>query len=446
MALTWTIPDTGGAPIADVGVELASDQRADGTAYLDFLTWSGTPDVVLTRPDFVGAPQRRFADGLTSDMWQHGSAAWTASTGGGPRTTASSRTRGERAAHQGTRLDRLCGAADVAPHMAKAAGLAVRVQGMRRYYALLLCDDQKVRLIKALDGDTVLAEQDFAWRFGGTYDLELAVEGNRLRGKVNGELLFDVEDADRPLTGGAVALVCESGTYGHQRRLRSLVCLTRVGGSMQLIDIVRRGCAHPLRPKGKDSVGRPRLQRRMLDGTRPRPNDQPARAHHRPARCLDSRRAAGRAADAHPRSGVRAGFLRKPAGRTRTHGARHRLWSTSIAYAFAAPQEHGLACTAFGTTSARRTSGTGYGLVMLIFGEFNVFRPEEARTILEKAYAALAPGGLVLLEPHTFAMVEQLGRQPASWYKRPHGTQRSCLCLQSVSGMKPRPVATGARY
>ncbi|MCA9368643.1 ADP-ribosylglycohydrolase family protein, partial [Candidatus Kaiserbacteria bacterium] len=71
--------------------------------------------------------------------------------------------------------------------------------------------DQTVRLVKALDGDTVLAEEEFAWRFGGTYDLELAVEGNRLRGKVNGELVIDVEDSDRPLTGGAVALVCEVG-------------------------------------------------------------------------------------------------------------------------------------------------------------------------------------------------------------------------------------------
>ncbi|MCB9162401.1 MAG: ADP-ribosylglycohydrolase family protein, partial [Caldilineaceae bacterium] len=213
VALTWTIPETGGAPIADVGVELAGDQRADGTAYLDFLTWHGTPDVVLTRPDFVGAPQRRFADGLTSDMWRR---AWVNGVDSfdwwWPENYRIIQNEGRGLLIQGTRdWTDYVAAADVAPHMAKAAGLAVRVQGMRRYYALLLCDDQKVRLIKALDGDTVLAEQDFAWRFGGTYDLELSVEGNRLRGKVNGELLFDVEDTDRPLTGGAVALVCEVG-------------------------------------------------------------------------------------------------------------------------------------------------------------------------------------------------------------------------------------------
>ena len=213
VALTWTIPETGGAPIADVGIELAGDQRADGTAYLDFLTWHGTPDVVLTRPDFVGAPQRRFADGLTSDMWRR---AWVNGVDSfdwwWPENYRIIQNEGRGLLIQGTRdWTDYVAAADVAPHMAKAAGLAVRVQGMRRYYALLLCDDQTVRLVKALDGDTVLAEEEFAWRFGGTYDLELAVEGNRLRGKVNGELVIDVEDSDRPLTGGAVALVCEVG-------------------------------------------------------------------------------------------------------------------------------------------------------------------------------------------------------------------------------------------
>jgi hypothetical protein len=35
--------------------------------------------------------------------------------------------------------------------MVEAAGLAVRVQGMRRYYALLLTKNNKARLVKALD-------------------------------------------------------------------------------------------------------------------------------------------------------------------------------------------------------------------------------------------------------------------------------------------------------
>ena len=46
--------------------------------------------------------------------------------------------------------------------------------------------------------------------------------------------------------------------------------------------------------------------------------------------------------------------------------------------------------------------GTGYQLVMLLFGEFNVFRHEEIADILGRAYHSLALGGVLLLEPHTF--------------------------------------------
>jgi len=59
--------------------------------------------------------------------------------------------------------------------------------------------------------------------------------------------------------------------------------------------------------------------------------------------------------------------------------------------------------------------GTGYDLVMLIFGEFNVFHTSDAKTILGKAYQALAPGGTLLIEPHTFDAVRERGGQ-RSWY------------------------------
>ena len=63
-------------------------------------------------------------------------------------------------------------------HMAEAAGLAARVQGMRRYYALLLRRaTAEAQLIRALDGDTVLAETAFAWEFGATHDFALTVKG-----------------------------------------------------------------------------------------------------------------------------------------------------------------------------------------------------------------------------------------------------------------------------
>jgi cyclopropane fatty-acyl-phospholipid synthase-like methyltransferase len=65
--------------------------------------------------------------------------------------------------------------------------------------------------------------------------------------------------------------------------------------------------------------------------------------------------------------------------------------------------------------------GSGYDLVMLIFGEFNVFSPQNAARILEKAWQALKPGGLLLLEPHTFEIIKKNGTAPAEWYSSSGG-------------------------
>jgi hypothetical protein len=82
---------------------------------------------------------------------------------------------------------------------------------MRRFYALLLGVDGKVRLVKALDGDKVLAERDHDWHLGGDYELRLVVQGERISGYVDGEEVVSVVDSDRPLTGGGIALVIEEG-------------------------------------------------------------------------------------------------------------------------------------------------------------------------------------------------------------------------------------------
>jgi hypothetical protein len=104
-------------------------------------------------------------------------------------------------------------AAELKSESARAVGIAVRVQGMKRYYALLLCAGNKVRLVKALDGETALAEADFAWESTRSYALRLSVEGNRLRGWVDGQLVVEASDTSSlPLTAGGVAYVIEEGT------------------------------------------------------------------------------------------------------------------------------------------------------------------------------------------------------------------------------------------
>ncbi|HNT77333.1 MAG TPA: ADP-ribosylglycohydrolase family protein [Anaerolineae bacterium] len=201
----WTLAGSGAEPIAEVGVEISSDKRADGTLYLDYLTWDGTPDVTFARSSHNGT------------LWAR---AWL---NGADRFDAWDRLRvtqneGVGLVMQGTRewADYRV-AADITPHLVKSGGIAARVQGMRRYYALLLCKPAacatggKLRLVKALDGVTVLAEADFPWTFDETHDLSLTVTGARIQAAVDGQSYFDVTDTAHPLLAGAVALICEEG-------------------------------------------------------------------------------------------------------------------------------------------------------------------------------------------------------------------------------------------
>jgi hypothetical protein len=103
-------------------------------------------------------------------------------------------------------------AATIQSEAARAVGIAVRVQGMKRYYGLLLCAGNKVRLVKTLDGETVLAEADFVWESTRSYALRLAVEGNHLRGWIDGQLIVEASDTGSPLSGCGVAYVIEEGT------------------------------------------------------------------------------------------------------------------------------------------------------------------------------------------------------------------------------------------
>lgn len=118
----------------------------------------------------------------------------------------------------------------------------------------------------------------------------------------------------------------------------------------------------------------------------------------------------------------------------------------SIAYARQAAE--GLTCTYVHADIRGADYGEGFGLAMLIFGEFNVFAPTDAHTILAKAHRALAPGGLLLLEPHTYVAVEEIGHERASWYSAESGlfSERPHLYLEEARWDEARRAATTRYY
>ena len=98
--------------------------------------------------------------------------------------------------------------------LARQAGIAARVGGMRRWYALLLCDDGMVRLVKDREAVDTLAEAPFAWSLDTRYTLALTVTGNRLVGTVDGVEVLQATDQHEPLLGGGIGLVVSDGTLG----------------------------------------------------------------------------------------------------------------------------------------------------------------------------------------------------------------------------------------
>lgn len=108
----------------------------------------------------------------------------------------------------------------------------------------------------------------------------------------------------------------------------------------------------------------------------------------------------------------------------------------------------GLAC-AYRCEDIRRADyGEGLDLVMLIFGEFCVFHPSDAESILAKAHAALADGGILLLEPHTYDAVRKMGGRSASWQARKSGlfSERPHLYLAESFWDEPTQTSTTRCY
>jgi SAM-dependent methyltransferase len=116
----------------------------------------------------------------------------------------------------------------------------------------------------------------------------------------------------------------------------------------------------------------------------------------------------------------------------------------SIEYAREYAQKANLHCSYQLDDLRKADFGSGYDFVMFIFGEFNVFTPQDARWILQKAHQAIQPKGSLLLEVHTFEVVRQVGLQASSWYSSESGlfSDRSHLCLQENFWGEERSVTT----
>ena len=119
----------------------------------------------------------------------------------------------------------------------------------------------------------------------------------------------------------------------------------------------------------------------------------------------------------------------------------------SIEYARERARREQLRCDYLEQDIRTAPYGEGFDLVMLIFGELNVFSPSDARSILQRAHAALSDRGVLLLEVHTLSVVREIGEQDSSWYTADPGlfSDRPHLCLRE-SSWDPSQGTTTERY
>lgn len=199
----WEVPDTGGYPIAQIGVDARSVKESSGRVYLDYLTWNGAPSTRLVPENPDGTLWAR----AWVDATDQPRRSWW------PNVLRLVQNRGQGMLIQGTRdWDDYGFSARIRPLAPAVFGVAVRVRGLRRYYALVCCPDGTVRLVKRCDADEkVMGTRSNPAAGDETCKLGIEAAGPRIRAYINDSLVIDVVDQESPWTRGAVALLCKEG-------------------------------------------------------------------------------------------------------------------------------------------------------------------------------------------------------------------------------------------
>ena len=201
--LRWRLPDTGGQPIQQIGLSLTTTApQAKGTVLVDYIRVDGAPELRLRRPDEGG------------DFWRF---AWINSVSifskNFPAAFRISQSVGEGIIIHGTRQwSDYTVSSSIAVHLGHEGGLVFRVQGLRRFYAMLLSRDGYLRLVKVRDGKrTVLAEQAYAWALERPYLMSVTLNGNQIGCSIEGQSVFSVRDVTQPYENGGIGLLINEG-------------------------------------------------------------------------------------------------------------------------------------------------------------------------------------------------------------------------------------------
>ncbi|HEX5807839.1 MAG TPA: ADP-ribosylglycohydrolase family protein [Anaerolineales bacterium] len=206
--LSWQMLELRGMPIYAVGMEIRAGDIGEGTVYLDYLNWNGVADTTFGRPE--GLQIKPNNPNLWSQAWVCAADTWERN---GKDAFRIGQNEGRGLITTGLQeWEDYYIRARIRPSLMKSGGLAVRVQGLRRYYAFLLSNQKMIQLVRVFEGkEVVLSEVHFEWQPWNSYDLALEVRGDHFKGWVNGHLVLDFVYKDTAIASGAIGLVVEEG-------------------------------------------------------------------------------------------------------------------------------------------------------------------------------------------------------------------------------------------
>ncbi|KAI1654414.1 ADP-ribosylglycohydrolase [Daldinia decipiens] len=213
--LQWRVPACLGCrPIQAVGiaiVQVKATNDSAGVIYMDHLRWDGTPALVLEPGDYRDGPRTFYKQSFVN-----GADVFNLSNS----TFVVAQDQGEGIVSYGTRdwTNYRVIFRDFTANIGGPAGVAVRVRGLNRYYALFFHkgsanisgSKNRIALIKALDDERIeLASADFDWEYDLPYNVIFKVSGDLLNARI-GKTELSARDAQ--YLGGGIGMVVTDGS------------------------------------------------------------------------------------------------------------------------------------------------------------------------------------------------------------------------------------------
>ena len=213
--ISWDLPDTGSNPIGQIGFNISSNEKKEGEAILNYVNFEGEPKQIFKRPEHIESYKRGIEkkEGYYGQIWRN---AWVQTLDKWEERGKNFRicqNIGREILFTGTDLWKdYSVSSNILLQSCNSGGLVSRAQGVKKYYTLEICRDNKLRIGKMNNDYTTLKEVDFEVEFFKEYNIKMTVLKNKIIGHMNNKVIIEIEDNDNPLLNGGSGLVVENGT------------------------------------------------------------------------------------------------------------------------------------------------------------------------------------------------------------------------------------------